>query len=133
MPNAANDKRQFRFAYFTRNYQQTVHFYAEGLGFAVMDSWDRSTDDKGTVFSAASGRIEVLAQPLGGECDHLFDARRPQGAFMVIEVDDVDAFHAQLNGRYVRIERDLKDESWGHRSFLVREPDGLILYFYSEL
>lgn len=126
--------RQFRFSYFTPLYYETLAFYSRCLGFPVLDAWDRSGDDKGTVFAAASGRIEVLFQPLDPDSsDHLFDDRRPQGAFMVIEVDDVDSFHAQTEATGVTIEEELKNRSWGHRSFVVAEPIGLKLYFYSEI
>lgn len=52
---------------------------------------------------------------------------------MVIEVDDVDAFHARVAGNGVAIERSLQDQTWGHRSLVISEPNGLRLYFYSEL
>ena len=126
--------RQFRFAYFTPRYRETVSFYADRLGLPVLDSWDRSTDDKGTVFGAAAGRIEVLNQPLDAAAsEHFFDDRSPQGAFMVVEVDEVDAFHSRLESNGAVVERSLQDQSWGHRSFVIREPNGLRLYFYSEL
>jgi uncharacterized glyoxalase superfamily protein PhnB len=126
--------KQFRFSYFTPHYTETLAFYSRCLGFPVLDSWDRSPDDKGTVFGAASGRIEVLFHPLDPDSsDHLFDDRAPQGAFMVIEVEDVDSFHARVSGSGVAVEQALKDQSWGHRSFVVAEPNGLKLYFYSEL
>jgi len=134
MTATADAPKQFRFAYFTPHYTETRAFYLHGLGFPVLDSWDRSADDKGTVFGAASGRIEVLFDPIDAAAsDHYFDERRPQGAFMVIEVDDVDAFHDVVAGKGVAIERPLQDQSWGHRSFVVTEPNGLRLYFYSEL
>jgi uncharacterized glyoxalase superfamily protein PhnB len=28
---------------------------------------------------------------------------------------------------------ELKDQSWGHRSFCVRDPNGLTLYFFQEM
>jgi uncharacterized glyoxalase superfamily protein PhnB len=134
MTATTDSSKQFRFAYFTPHYTETLAFYAHGLGFPVLDSWDRSADDKGTSFGAASGRIEVLFEPLDPDAsDHVFDERRPQGAFMVIEVGDVDAFHARVADGGVAIERPLQDQSWGHRSFVVAEPNGLKLYFYSEL
>jgi len=126
--------KQFRFAYFTPHYTETLAFYVHGLGFPILDSWDRSADDKGTVFGAASGRIEVLFDPIDADAsDHLFDDRRPQGAFMVVEVDDIDAFHAAVTGNGIAIERPLQNQSWGHRSFVLAEPNGLRLYFYSEV
>ena len=126
--------RQFRFAYFTSRYYETVSFYADLLGLPTLDAWDRSIDDKGTAFGAASGRIEVLHQPSNPTAsEHFFDERPPQGAFMVIEVDDVDECHSRMMGLGIPIERSLADRSWGHRSFVICEPNGLKLYFYSEL
>lgn len=122
---------QFRFAFFTPRYEQTLGFYRDGLGLPILGSWDRSPDDRGTVFGAASGMIEVLATPQGPS-DHLFDERPPQGAFMVVEVDRIDAFYQRLLDNEVPIEQPLKDQSWGHRSVCVRDPNGLVLYFFSK-
>jgi catechol 2,3-dioxygenase-like lactoylglutathione lyase family enzyme len=123
--------RQFRFAYFTPRYDETVVFYRDGLGLPVLHAWDRSPDDRGTLIAAASGLIEVLAQPAGGGADHLFDERVPQGAFMVIEEDDVESAYRRAVERGLPIQQELKDQSWGHRSFCLREPNGLTLYFFS--
>jgi len=134
MEKAMTNGKQFRFAYFTPRYDETLSFYADRLGLPVLDSWDRTADDKGTVFGAASGRIEVLHRPLDAAVPgHFFDERSPQGAFMVVEVDDVDACHSRLKDNGVPVEAPLQDQSWGHRSFVIREPNGLRLYLYSEL
>src|SRR5712675_1731871 len=87
---------QFRFAYFTPLYEATVAFYRDGLDLPVIEAWDRSPEDRGTLFGAASGLIEVLALPQSGRADHLFDARPPQGAFMVIEVNEVVASYQRV-------------------------------------
>ena len=122
---------QFRFAYLTPNYEATVSFYRDGLELPFVGSWDRSPDDRGTVFAAASGMIEVLALPQGGDAEHLFDERPPQGAFMVIEVEDVELQYRQVMEKGLPIQRELMAQSWGHLSFCVREPNGLTIYFYS--
>lgn len=124
---------QFRFAYFTPLYDETVAFYRDGLGLPVAESWDRNSEDRGTVFSAASGLIEVLTLPESSESSHLFDERPPQGAFMVIETNPVEALYHRVVATGLPIHQELKDQSWGHRSFCVREPNGLILYFFSEI
>ena len=121
---------EFRFAYFTPKYEATVEFYREGLELPVRGSWDRNRDDRGTVFAAASGLIEVLALPESGASSHLWDHRPPQGAFMVIEVDDVDAQHRRAVDKGVPISQELKTQSWGHRTFCVQDPNGLTLYFF---
>lgn len=124
--------RQFRFGYFTPEYEATIAFFRDGLDLPVIDSWNRSRDDRGTLFSAASGIIEVLALPQGRQSDHVWDERPPQGAFMVIEVDDVDARYRRIVEIGLPIQQELKDQEWGHRSFCVRDPNGLTLYFFSE-
>ena len=46
---------EFRFCYFTPNYDETVGFYRDGLGLKVHRSWDRAPDDMGTIFLAPGG------------------------------------------------------------------------------
>lgn len=123
---------QFRFAYCTPKYEITVSFYQDGLGLPVVGTWDRSPSDRGTLFGAASGIIEVLAMPQGDQSDHLFDERPPQGAFMVIEVDQVDERYQRTAQKGLPIQQELRDQSWGHRNFCVRDPNGLTLYFFSD-
>jgi catechol 2,3-dioxygenase-like lactoylglutathione lyase family enzyme len=124
-------ERQFRFAYFTPLYESTVAFYRDGLELPVLYAWDRTPDDRGTLVSAASGIIEILALPESGEASHLFDDRPPQGAFIVIEVDDVDARYARAVEKGLPIKQALTDQHWGHRSFCVHDPNGLVLYLFS--
>ena len=126
-------KGQFRFSYFTPEYGATVAFYGDGLGLPILESWDRGLDDRGTLFTAASGVIEVLARPTATEPSHFYDYRPPQGAFMVIEVDDVDAEYRRAVERRLSIRQELADQEWGHRSFCLVEPNGLVLYLFSTI
>ena len=127
------NRGQFRFAYFTAEYERTVAFYRDGLDFAVVDSWDRGSDDRGTLFSAASGIIEVMVRPRGGVSYHQWDDRPPQGAFMVIEVADVQQSYRRAVERGLLVQQELSVQQWGHRSFCLREPNGLTLYLFSEI
>ena len=124
---------QFRFAYFTPKYKETLAFYRDGLDFMIVGAWDRTQDDRGTVFEAASGMIEVLALPSSGESEHLWDARPPQGAFMVIEFENVESLYQLALEKDLPIQEALKEQPWGHRGFCVREPNGLTIYFFSEI
>ena len=124
---------QFRFAYFTPKYEETVAFYRQGLELPSIEAWDGTPDDRGTLFGAASGVIEVLALPRGTQSDHLWDNRPPQGAFMVIEVEQVESLYQRAVEKGLPIQHELKDQKWGHRSFCLREPNGLTLNFFSEL
>ena len=41
-----------------------------------------------------------------------------------IRVDDVDAWHGDINGRGVELDYCLGDQPWGMREFGVQDPDG---------
>ncbi|WP_158894100.1 VOC family protein [Amycolatopsis anabasis] len=96
---------QFRFTYFTQDYETTVAFYRDGMALPIAGSWDRGGEDKGTLFAAASGFIEVLMRPASDDAEPLFDPRPPQGAFMVIEVDDVEQAYRRAVGNGLPIEK----------------------------
>ena len=123
---------QFRFCYFTPKYDETVAFYRDGLELALLESWDRNPDDRGSLFQASGGIIEVVHRPTGPSSHH-WDDRPPQGAMMVIEADDVADEYGRATNKHLPIVEPLKEQSWGHRSFCVREPNGLVLYIFSEL
>jgi len=126
-------KGQFRFSYFTRDYEATISFYRDDLELPVVESWDRSPDDRGTLFAAASGIIEVVFRPDDPASFHGWDDRPPQGAFMAIEVPDVERAYRRATERHLSIREEMTTQPWGHRSFCVREPNGLILYVFSEV
>jgi len=124
---------EFRFAYFATDYDRTIAFYREGLELPVLESWDRDAEDRGTLFAAASGVIEVLARPKEGESSGPWDTRPPQGPFLVIEVEDPELWYSRAVTRKLPILQPLKDQPWGHRSFCVTEPNGLVLCFFRDL
>lgn len=70
----------FRITYFTKKYEDTCRFYEAKLGFEAAHSWSRSENDKGTLYKAGVGLIEVLLQPEADTHKHGgLDYRRPQG------------------------------------------------------
>ena len=52
---------------------------------------------------------------------------------MVIEVEDVELKYRQASEKGLPVWQELTTQAWGHRSFCVWEPNGLTLYFFSEL
>ena len=94
---------------------------------------DRGPDDQGTVFRAASGLIEVLRLPRLQEPDGVWDYRAPQGAWIVVEADDVDAWYGRVVEKGLPIKEPLMDQEWGHRSFRLVDPDGIELFVFSNI
>ena len=48
-----------------------------------------------------------------------------QGMWITIDVEDVDATCERLRGLGVTIEVPLRDEPWGDRHFVIRDPNGI--------
>ncbi|WKK67147.1 VOC family protein [Lutimonas zeaxanthinifaciens] len=124
---------QFRFAYFTDKYQETYEFYLKWLGLDLAHDWDRNEHDKGAVFKAGGGLIEIMLRPEGDEYRYQgLDYRISQGAFMVIQVSDVDELFNKYQSKGIPFKQEIVSQPWGHRSFSVLEPNGLILFFFEE-
>ena len=124
---------EFRFAFFARDYQRTLAYYRDGLELPILAAWDRGPDDAGTVFGAASGMIEVLKLPRRQETDSVWDYRAPQGAWIVVETDDVDAWYRRVLERGLPVKEPLTDQEWGHRSIRLVDPDGIELFVFSKI
>ncbi len=101
----------------TPDMESTRAFYVDFLGFEVaMDmGWIV------TFASPANPTAQINASP-GDAADA--DAPRP---YLSIEVDDVDAAHAEAVRRGYEIDYPLTDEPWGLRRFFVVDPGGLVL------
>lgn len=124
---------KFRFAYFTEKYEETCSFYSDTLDFKLEHSWDRNEHDKGSLFKAGLGLIEVLKQP-GDEEDKVkgLDYRKPQGVFMVIQVWDIDDLFKRLKNKGVTFKEEITDQPWGHRSFAILDPNNIVLFFIQD-
>jgi catechol 2,3-dioxygenase-like lactoylglutathione lyase family enzyme len=94
-------------------------FYHGFLGF------DIAMDEPGfTMFASPSNRTAQIT---------VADATTPgldrgvREANVSVEVEDVDALHAQAVERGLEIVYPLTDETWGIRRFFVRAPDGTVI------
>ena len=116
---------EFRFIFRAEDYEASVTFYRDGLELPIVGSWDRGPAQRGTLFQAASGIIEVLALAPG-------EAYTPlQGGELAYEVDDVDEQYRRVQEKGLPIRGELADKPWGHRTFSVTDPDGIKVIVYS--
>jgi predicted enzyme related to lactoylglutathione lyase len=93
----------------------TRGFYEEVLGMEVVM-------DHGWITTfAAPDRPGVQLSVMGA------DASAPVSASVSVEVDDVDAVHAEAVRRGLEIVHPLTDEPWGVRRFLLRDPTGAVV------
>jgi len=134
MENNKNNNGAFRFTYFTNKYSETCDFYEKELEFKLEYFWDRNENDKGTLFKAGLGLIEVLKFPNDNSLFNLgLDYREPQGVFMVIQVFNIDEIFLKYKKKKLNFKQEITNQSWGHRSFSIIEPNGLILLFIQDI
>jgi catechol 2,3-dioxygenase-like lactoylglutathione lyase family enzyme len=50
-----------------------------------------------------------------------------KGMFLTIEVEDVDAEYERIKKLGVKIEVEIRDESWGERHFAFYDPNGIAI------
>jgi uncharacterized glyoxalase superfamily protein PhnB len=96
---------------------ETRDFFVELLGFEVaMDL----------------GWVVTLASPAHPSAQVTIIANDdPAAPGISVEVDDVDAVHASAVQRGLEIAYPLRDEEWGVRRFMLREPSGTIVNILS--
>jgi catechol 2,3-dioxygenase-like lactoylglutathione lyase family enzyme len=98
---------------------ETRDFFVDLLGFEVaMDlGWVM------TLVSPSNPAVQVTV--VGGD-----DMSAPG---ISVEVPDVDAIHARAAERGLEIAYPLRDEAWGVRRFMLREPSGTVVNVLSHL
>jgi uncharacterized glyoxalase superfamily protein PhnB len=107
----------------TDRFDDVCAFYGDVLGWPVTKEWD--DHGRGRIFGYGdAARVELLEADDGTEVD------APRGIFLSVEVDDVQALHDRLLAAGAEPHGELTDQPWGHRSFPVTDPAGLVIVFF---
>ena len=107
------------------DFDASVAFYHRVLGMGIVDEWHDEDNGPGCVLQAGEGRtIELFGPPYGARADRRVHA----GTELALEVDDVEAWHEQLEAAGVDIVRELRHNPWGDRSFGIDDPGGLRIW-----
>jgi len=56
-----------------------------------------------------------------------FGEAAPRGVLVTVETEDVDAVHARARELRVEVVYALRDEAWGQRHFMAKDPNGLLV------
>ncbi len=120
--------RQIVPLFFTTDIPGTVAYYRDKLGFGCLGTWN---DPPVYAFVARDRcaihlRCAELPTPNAEKYeDELLDA--------YIYVDDADALYAEYAAKGVEFARQLGDMPWKCREFVIKDCDGRLLAFGSEL
>ena len=100
------------------DYPRSLAFYRDDIGLAIAREYG-----VGTVFYAGQSLIELAGH---GAPD---PGASPFPGALWLQVRDVYATQAELEGRGVAITRGAKQEAWGLHEMHVTDPDGVDLIF----
>jgi uncharacterized glyoxalase superfamily protein PhnB len=92
---------------------ETRDFFVELLGFEI-------AMDLGWVMTLSSPENPTAQVQIMSNDD-------PSAPGISVEVEDVDAVHARAVERGLEIAYALRDEEWGVRRFMLREPSGTMV------
>ncbi|HYK36254.1 VOC family protein [Alloacidobacterium sp.] len=120
--------RQIAPQFFTRDIPGTVAYYKDKLGFECLGTWQ---DPPVYAIVARDQRAIHLrcAEPPTANPDkyedELLDA--------YLNIEDADALYAEYAANGVEFTRELDNMPWGSREFVVKDCDGRLLAFGSNL
>lgn len=102
----------------------TTDFYVEHFGFKPLFESDwyvhlQSSADSSVNLAILNGEHETI--PVEGR------GQRAAGVLINFEVEDVDAVHERLVAAGLPILRSLRDEDFGQRHFITRDPNGVLI------
>jgi catechol 2,3-dioxygenase-like lactoylglutathione lyase family enzyme len=135
---------EFRFAFFARDLDKSVNFYQNILGMEPTGEWWDRPDGKGALLSAGGTAVIEIYGAAKGET---YDGPAPTAMNLALRfknASEVDEFHKRLEALYgddqpgeslpgkSRLEPP-QDRPWGHRSFIVHDPDGIPIHIYCEI
>lgn len=107
----------------TLDVKKTVAFYVQYFRFKVVFDSDwychlRSAEDDTVNLAILSGTHETIPTE-GRGC--------VSGLILNFEVDDVDDEYDRAKGANLPILLDLRDEAFGQRHFITRDPNGVLI------
>ena len=100
------------------NFDESVAFYRDVLGWSVTQEWGGNGEDRGAILSG--GAVKVVIAQRGPDKDALPNVH--------LDIHDVDArFRKMPPGAHVV--KAPEDTEWGTRWFVVKDPDGNLIAF----
>jgi catechol 2,3-dioxygenase-like lactoylglutathione lyase family enzyme len=111
---------------------QTMAFY-QHLGFKPINQ----TETTGEVRLGSMRLSFVAIQTARGQGEaferEAYASHKGAGIYLNVQVDDVDALYSQVCEAGLKPSSAPRDWPWGHREFVLRDPDRYKLVFYQRL
>ncbi len=108
---------------FVTDFGRAIAYYTGPLGFRTLFTWGRPATFAHVSRGAAVLALRHVDRPA---LDHSVDEDL-LSAF--IETEGVDELFRTMQGAGAVVHQPPRDETWGMRSFIVRDPDGNLVCF----
>lgn len=108
----------------TGRFHETWDFYTEVLGFRTVAECDVYVHLR----HPSGAQFGLLQEEQDGAPAELISCTDGRGFWLSIDVPDADAEHARLQNLDVPIVEQPSDQPWGERRFIVRDPNGVLIW-----
>lgn len=109
----------------------SVEFY-EKLGFEI----SKKVPGVAMTMSLENFWIELLDKNkvvTDAYKQHVTQGISGKGSFLQMKVSNVDAFHEEMVRKNIKILQQPADYPWGHREYIIQDPDGYIICVYANI
>ena len=107
------------------DFDRSLAFYRDVLGWDVTDSWGGDGEDRGVILSGGGMKVVIAQRSTNGHADGGLDGAAPN---VHLDIHDIEARFRKLpKGDHVV--RPPEKTEWGTRWFVVRDPDGNLIAF----
>lgn len=106
---------------------ETKLFYTQMLNFSII--WEA---DWFVLLASPNGKDSLsflLPEHPSQDLPNFRKAYKGEGLYFTIEVEDVDAYYAQLKSKGIEIALDIRSEEWGDRHFAIIDPNNIGIDF----
>jgi catechol 2,3-dioxygenase-like lactoylglutathione lyase family enzyme len=110
-------------------FHATWDFYTTHLGFRTLAEHDTYVH----LAHPDGPQLGVLREETDGQESELICATRGTGFWINLEVPNADEAYVRLKEAGVPIGRAPEDKAWGERQFLIRDPNGVLIYLAQKL
>jgi catechol 2,3-dioxygenase-like lactoylglutathione lyase family enzyme len=100
------------------DFEASLAFYRDVLGWVVTDSWGGKGEEHGAILSGGGMKLVIVEKADGGVV-------RP---LVHLDIHDIDKRFASLP-KGTHVVREPEDTRWGTRWFVVKDPDGTLIAF----
>ena len=106
------------------DFESSLAFYRDTLGWSVTRGWEDGQGDRGVILSSGAMKV-VLAQHPTAKAAPIGEARCPN---VHLDIHDLDKRFRELP-KGAHVVTPPQDTHWGTRWFVVRDPDGNLIAF----